>query len=165
MPSRKCPVSKPSQLRNRTFRHRQSAETARRILDRNFDRFFALFELVLNQADAVFDDDEFDSIIDRLKALIVIWSNSLVYRRYHPLRRWENFQKILIIRKQFKKLTKNEYVFGVVGVCSYHIVGPAVIKKMAERAEISSRFTASNMRRYIATQMLRRNVSVNERKM
>lgn len=87
MSPRKCPVSKPVELRNRVFRHRQSPATARRVLDRNLDRFFALFELILNQADAVFDEDEFDSIIDRLKNLIVIWSNSLVYRKYHPYRR------------------------------------------------------------------------------
>lgn len=88
MSPRKCPVQKPTELRNRVFRHRQSPLVARRVLDRNLDRFFALFELILNQADVVFTDDEFDSIIDRLRRLVVIWSNSLVYRRYYPFQRW-----------------------------------------------------------------------------
>lgn len=86
-PSKKCPVSKPQQLRNRVYRHRSSQVRAREILSVNFERFFNLFELVLNQADAVYDDAEFDSVIDYLCELVTIWSNSLVYRRYHPYRR------------------------------------------------------------------------------
>lgn len=37
---------------------------------------------------------------------------------------------------------------------SYHIVGSAAIKAMAKQSGISDRFTSSNMRKFVATQML-----------
>lgn len=86
-PRRKCPVNKPVELRSRTFRHRQNLVRAREVLESNLARFFELFVLILNQADATYDDAEFDGVIDLLQRLVNIWSNSLVFRRYHPYRR------------------------------------------------------------------------------
>lgn len=86
-PAKKCPISKPPQFRNRIFRHRSSEARARQILATNFNRFFELFELVLNQSDAVYSEEEFSAVIDQLRELVTIWSNALVYRNWHPYQR------------------------------------------------------------------------------
>lgn len=77
-------------------------------------------------------------------------------------------EKILCVKSQFPEIgAENKFVFATKGSKNYHINGYQAMKTIVEKTSIRPlrKFTASKLRKYIATHMLWTSIPKSQRKL